>query len=534
MKSGTQFSFVNRKHHCRNCGGVYVQKYCNNYVPLPHYGINQPVRVCDDCNAKLTKPSRSSSIKGAKTSDTTTDHTKKNTAPSISNPIIDEEEDEDLKRALQLSLAESQGTSAPAPAPAPVPAPAPTSNTPATATNNTTTTTNATGDDAFDEDMKAAIAASLLEMQGGSTIPNNTTTTGAPTATSAPVSYQRPSWELTQIEADNVNMYATLVEKLKNGPPGAILREGKLQDLNESIGALRPKLARTLADAVTKYDKLVDMNSKLTTAMRYYDRLLEDRLTYAYGRYSISGGAQQPEPHLQPQQPQYSGGGYYQGQQQYPQYQQPQFSGQQQAQYTGQSFGSPTAVPQQQQQPQHIPQQPSGEPQQAVASPQQAYAMPSLSAPSAPPAYSHTPYNGAVAPTAPVAYSPSAPHSVPSAPSAPVYDVPSAPPAPSAPSAPAAPEISQAPSAPSEPSAPSAPSAPPAISSPLPQYQASPYQQQPPAGQPSTYPSYYPQPSSDVPGMASYGAYGAPASQPQQKGPTYAAPPKDEAPLIDL
>lgn len=282
MKSGTPFSFVNRKHHCRNCGGVFIQKYCNNYIPLPHYGINQPVRVCDDCQTKLKHSKKGGSSKRGK-----------NDVLAISSPIIGDEEDEDLKRALALSLQEGKPGFASNQRNNPLP-PTPASNQP-TVINGSSSNQ----DDQFDEDMKAAIAASLAEVKNIHTS-NSGPTTGVERNSymaTNPVSsndtgYQRSNWELSQIEFDNINMYSTLVEKMQMAPPGTILREGKLQDLNENIGSLRPKLARTLADVVTKYDKLVDMNSKLTTAMRYYDRLLEDRLSFAYGRYSISGPPQ--------------------------------------------------------------------------------------------------------------------------------------------------------------------------------------------------------------------------------------------------
>lgn len=282
MESGTAFSFVNRKHHCRNCGGVFIQKHCNNYVPLPHFGINAPVRVCDGCYAKLKVGGGGSKNK---------DNLAATTPYTSSVPDIGEEMDEDLKRALELSLAESKGFSASYTAPTPPPV-----------------TASATDAD-DDEELKAAIAASLRDMQGSSAPAPAESASSHPTVQSLPP--VKPNWELTQTEEDNIAMYATLVEKVKGAPPGTILREGQIQELNENISSLRPKLARTLAETVSKYDTLVDMNAKLTTAIRFYDSLLEERLLYAYNRHNIAdpvNSGYPPQPHYQmPLQSQLSG-----------------------------------------------------------------------------------------------------------------------------------------------------------------------------------------------------------------------------------
>ncbi|CAG0878534.1 unnamed protein product [Darwinula stevensoni] len=43
------FTVIRRRHHCRNCGKVFCSKCCSNAVPLPHYGHQKPVRVCNRC-----------------------------------------------------------------------------------------------------------------------------------------------------------------------------------------------------------------------------------------------------------------------------------------------------------------------------------------------------------------------------------------------------------------------------------------------------------------------------------------------------
>jgi len=49
----SQFTLIRRRHHCRNCGGIYCNNCCNHYVPLVHYGFFKPVRVCRLCFSSL-------------------------------------------------------------------------------------------------------------------------------------------------------------------------------------------------------------------------------------------------------------------------------------------------------------------------------------------------------------------------------------------------------------------------------------------------------------------------------------------------
>eukprot|EP00795_Rhopilema_esculentum_P012601 gene12601-3305_t len=45
------FSVARRKHHCRNCGGIFCNSCSDNTMPLPSSA--KPVRVCDTCLDKL-------------------------------------------------------------------------------------------------------------------------------------------------------------------------------------------------------------------------------------------------------------------------------------------------------------------------------------------------------------------------------------------------------------------------------------------------------------------------------------------------
>lgn len=267
MHSGTPFSFVNRKHHCRNCGGVFIQKHCNNYTPLPHLGINTPVRVCDNCYSKIQQGSGGSSAFNKPATP----------IPGLQAPVIDDDIDEDLRKALELSLAENGTQSIAVTSPL------------FKQTKLTATSSNNDQDD--DEDLKAAISASIRDMESS----NNTTGQSqsehiiqSNESLKTQQSQTVQPWELTSTEVGTINMYAALVDKLQSQSPGSILREKQIQEMNDTISSLRPKLARNLAETVSRYDMLVDMNAKLSAAFRLYDDMLEKKLSHAYGSQAFS------------------------------------------------------------------------------------------------------------------------------------------------------------------------------------------------------------------------------------------------------
>ncbi|TGJ77116.1 hypothetical protein E0Z10_g10763 [Xylaria hypoxylon] len=240
-------------------------------LALPHLGIMQAVRVDDGCYARLTD--RSS--KGAPTADaispTASSFPHKNRSTSIMQPRnarVDEAFDEDLKKALAMSLEEVQSHSGGA------------KNSPSAAEAEE------------DEDLKAAIAASLADMeeqkqQHAAALKQQTSSSDNVSATSFIL--PKNDYELSPVEGENINLFATLVDRLQTQPPGTILREPQIQELYDSIGTLRPKLARTYGETMSKHDTLLDLHAKLSTVVRYYDRMLEERLSKAYSQHNLGG-----------------------------------------------------------------------------------------------------------------------------------------------------------------------------------------------------------------------------------------------------
>jgi growth factor-regulated tyrosine kinase substrate len=168
---------------------------------------------------------------------------------------VDDGFDEDLKRALAMSLEEVNGHSGAGYVPQ---AKLQTSAKPKEQTNDASKTPANKNSEEEDDDLKAAIAASLADMEEqkrkhAATIKEQSNS-GGKSSTGAFV-MPKNDYELTPVEAENINLFSTLVDRLQTQPPGTILREPQIQELYDSIGALRPKLARTYGETMSKHGK---------------------------------------------------------------------------------------------------------------------------------------------------------------------------------------------------------------------------------------------------------------------------------------
>jgi growth factor-regulated tyrosine kinase substrate len=176
------------------------------------------------------------------------------------NARVEDSFDADLKRALEMSLEEVKGhtggyvsqsqlqqqNKAPATNGATKPAPQP------------------QPEEEDDAELKAAIAASLADMEEQKKKHALALQQQASSSNGVPTLAPKNDYELTPREAENINLFSSLVDRLQHQPPGTILREPQIQELYEGIGKLRPKLARTYGETMSKHGTFS------ASALKYY------------------------------------------------------------------------------------------------------------------------------------------------------------------------------------------------------------------------------------------------------------------------
>lgn len=104
-----QFSLVQRKHHCRNCGQIFCQKCSSQNAPIPRFGIEKEVRVCEACFEKLStaaaknQPAKAPQKAGSEQSSPSQTSSGQ---PSGGKSEQELQEEEELQLALALSKSE--------------------------------------------------------------------------------------------------------------------------------------------------------------------------------------------------------------------------------------------------------------------------------------------------------------------------------------------------------------------------------------------------------------------------------------------
>lgn len=254
MRCRTAFSFTNRKHHCRNCGNVFDGQCSTKSIPLPHLGIMQSVRVDDGCYTRLMEKSRSGPLPIERSlARGNASIVRHRSSMQPRDARVDDGFDDDLKRALKMSLEEVKGHSGSGYVPQ-----APLQAQRQFIVTNGTPEVSKPGDEDEDPELKAAIAASIKDMEEQKkkhAASLKKQASGSKSVANSEFVAPKSEYELTLVEAENINLFSTLVDRLQNQPPGTVLREPQIQELYDSIGSLRPKLARSYGETMSKHGK---------------------------------------------------------------------------------------------------------------------------------------------------------------------------------------------------------------------------------------------------------------------------------------
>ena len=83
-KCEKEFSMTRRRHHCRNCGGVFCADCCFRKAAVPGRNIKQPVLLCDSCFVKIVQRGAPGQDENNKPAPTTTNGAVTNLPPSTS------------------------------------------------------------------------------------------------------------------------------------------------------------------------------------------------------------------------------------------------------------------------------------------------------------------------------------------------------------------------------------------------------------------------------------------------------------------
>ena len=214
----------------------------------------QAVRVDDGCYARLTSKVRDAPLPERSLAKGNASIIRHRGSMQPRDARVDEGYDDDLKKALQMSLEEVKGHSGAGYVPQ-----SQLQTQQKTFATNAPTKAAKSPDEEEDPDLKAAIAASIREMeeQKKQHAANLKSQASAQTPNAVPdASLPNRKYELTPVEAENINLFSTLVDRLQHQAPGTVLREPQIQELYDSIGALRPKLARSYGETMSKHGRL--------------------------------------------------------------------------------------------------------------------------------------------------------------------------------------------------------------------------------------------------------------------------------------
>lgn len=206
------FGIVNRKHHCRQCGRTFCQECSSKSLPLPLFGLTEPVRVCETCYATLKNPSA----------------TKANNSNNS-----------DIEKAIALSLKDGDGSIS--------------SNGNSDINDSSGSRASLQPSNLAEEDAIAqAISASLSDNNAGVSNISGLTTGQQPQSQKPEQQEEKQEEEeeiaplISSLERENIILFSQFIAKITS-PDDPLLKEVQFQTFCNQMAILKRKLGEYLA-----------------------------------------------------------------------------------------------------------------------------------------------------------------------------------------------------------------------------------------------------------------------------------------------
>lgn len=274
----SEFSLLQRKHHCRACGGIFCNKCSNKQAIIPQFGIEKEVRVCDKCYSKLSK--KPSSSTGGKDGDLPSEYLNSSLFKESQEPPKKDDlalkEEEELQLALALSLDEQENKQK-------IQKETPVNGNATYATvNKSPAPTNHSVDPETDPDLARYLNRSYWDSKKSEQENERTSKASTSPSTNVKTIAERNSEPIAEIAPAKVNKPMKVEEPLLNG--GVAMNAELINNLRTSVEIFVNRMrsdeirGRSIVNDSTVQSLFQSINNMHPTLIQYMNELEEKRL----------------------------------------------------------------------------------------------------------------------------------------------------------------------------------------------------------------------------------------------------------------